>query len=259
MSFFRTEDISISFGGLKALNRVSFAISQGEIFSIIGPNGAGKTTIFNCISRFYDLQEGKIFLGDGEISRISPHQVANLGIARTFQNIELFKNMTVMDNLLLGRHRHRRSNLFKEVIFSKSVRQQERISREMAEEIIDFLDLQAYRDQAVAGLSFGLQKIVELGRALTVEPVLLLLDEPSSGMNVEETEDLANWIIDIKEDLRITVLLVEHNMRLVNEVSDRVLALNFGEAIAEGSPQKVMKDPEVVKAYLGEEGASIKR
>ncbi len=259
MSFFRTEDISISFGGLKALNRVSFEISQGEIFSIIGPNGAGKTTIFNCISRFYDLQEGKIFLGDGEISRISPHQVANLGIARTFQNIELFKNMTVMDNLLLGRHRHRRSNLFKEVIFSKSVRQQERISREMAEEIIDFLDLQAYRDQAVAGLSFGLQKIVELGRALTVEPVLLLLDEPSSGMNVEETEDLANWIIDIKEDLRITVLLVEHNMRLVNEVSDRVLALNFGEAIAEGSPQKVMKDPEVVKAYLGEEGASIKR
>ena len=259
MSFFRTEDISISFGGLKALNRVSFEISQGEIFSIIGPNGAGKTTIFNCISRFYDLQEGKIFLGDGEISRISPHQVANLGIARTFQNIELFKNMTVMDNLLLGRHRHRRSNLFKEVIFSKSVRQQERISREKAEEIIDFLDLQAYRDQAVAGLSFGLQKIVELGRALTVEPVLLLLDEPSSGMNVEETEDLANWIIDIKEDLRITVLLVEHNMRLVNEVSDRVLALNFGEAIAEGSPQKVMKDPEVVKAYLGEEGASIKR
>ena len=259
MSFFRTEDISISFGGLKALNRVSFEISQGEIFSIIGPNGAGKTTIFNCISRFYDLQEGKIFLGDGEISLISPHQVANLGIARTFQNIELFKNMTVMDNLLLGRHRHRRSNLFKEVIFSKSVRQQERISREKAEEIIDFLDLQAYRDQAVAGLSFGLQKIVELGRALTVEPVLLLLDEPSSGMNVEETEDLANWIIDIKEDLRITVLLVEHNMRLVNEVSDRVLALNFGEAIAEGSPQKVMKDPEVVKAYLGEEGASIKR
>src|SRR4030042_3929430 len=254
MSFFRTEDISISFGGLKALNRVSFAISQGEIFSIIGPNGAGKTTIFNCISRFYDLQEGKIFLGDGEISRISPHQVANLGIARTFQNIELFKNMTVRDNLLLGRHRHRRSNLFKEVIFSKSVRQQERISREMAEEIIDFLDLQAYRDQAVAGLSFGLQKIVELGRALTVEPVLLLLVAPSSGMNVEETEDLANWIIDIKEDLRITVLLVEHNMRLVNEVSDRVLALNFGEAIAEGSPQKVMKEPEVVKAYLGEEG-----
>ena len=259
MSFFRTEDISISFGGLKALNRVSFEISQGEIFSIIGPNGAGKTTIFNCISRFYDLQEGKIFLGDGEISLMSPHQVANLGIARTFQNIELFKNMTVMDNLLLGRHRHRRSNLFKEVIFSKSVRQQERISREKAEKIIDFLDLQAYRDQAVAGLSFGLQKIVELGRALTLEPALLLLDEPSSGMNVEETEDLANWIIDIKEDLRITVLLVEHNMRLVTEVSDRVLALNFGEAIAEGSPQKVMKDPEVVKAYLGEEGASIKR
>lgn len=187
------------------------------------------------------------------------HRVASLGIARTFQNIELFKNMTVMDNLLLGRHRHRRSNLFQEVIFSKSVRQQERKSREKAEEIIDFLDLQAYRDQVVAGLSFGLQKIVELGRALTVEPALLLLDEPSSGMNVEETEDLANWIIDIKEELSITVLLVEHNMRLVTEVSDRVLALNFGEVIAEGSPQKVMKDPEVIKAYLGEESAFIKR
>jgi len=259
MSVFRAENISISFGGIKALSRVRFEISQGEVFGIIGPNGAGKTTIFNCISRFYDLQEGRIFFQDKEISRMGSHRVASLGIARTFQNIELFKNMTVMDNLLLGRHRHRRSNLFQEVIFSKSVRQQERKSREKAEEIIDFLDLQAYRDQVVAGLSFGLQKIVELGRALTVEPALLLLDEPSSGMNVEETEDLANWIIDIKEELSITVLLVEHNMRLVTEVSDRVLALNFGEVIAEGSPQKVMKDPEVIKAYLGEESAFIKR
>jgi len=258
MSFFRTEDISISFGGLKALNRVSFEISQGEIFSIIGPNGAGKTTIFNCISRFYDLQEGKIFWGDGEISHISPHLVANLGIARTFQNIELFKNMTVIENLLLGRHRHRRSNLFQEAIFSRAVREQEIKSREKAEEIIDFLDLQAYRDQVVAGLSFGLLKIVELGRALALEPSLLLLDEPSSGMNLEEVEDLSHWINDIKEKLGITILLVEHNMMLVAGVSDRVLALNFGEIITQGTPKKVMEDPEVIKAYLGEEGVFIK-
>lgn len=259
MSFFRTENLSISFGGLKALNRVSFEISQGEVFGIIGPNGAGKSTILNCISRFYDLQEGEIFFQNQEISRIGPHRVASLGIARTFQNIELFKNMTVMDNLLLGRHRHRKPGLFQEVIFSSGVRKQERKSREKAEEMIDFLDLQAYRDLRVAGLSYGLQKIVELGRALTMEPRLLLLDEPSSGMNMEEAEDLSFWIMDIKEELGITIILVEHNMSLISEVSDRVLGLNFGEGIAQGSPQEVMGNPEMIKAYLGEEGAAIKR
>lgn len=253
MPFFKAERISISFGGLRALNGVDFHVNEGEIFSIIGPNGAGKTTIFNCINRFYDLDEGRLFYKGMEITKISPHSVAELGIARTFQNIELFRNMTVMENLLLGRHRHRRSSLLQEVFFSRSVRGQEIHNREKAEEVIDFLDLQAYRDHVVSALPYGVQKIVELGRALTMEPELLLLDEPSSGMNLEETEDLAFWITDIKEELGITVLLVEHNMRLVKEVSDRVLALNFGQRLVLGSPQEVLDHPEVARAYLGEE------
>jgi branched-chain amino acid transport system ATP-binding protein len=185
--------------------------------------------------------------------------VAELGISRTFQNIELFKNTTVIQNLLLGRHRHRRSNLLGEALFAGSVRRQEIESREKAEEIIDFLDLQAYRDQLVSGLPYGVQKTVELGRALTMEPELLLLDEPSSGMNMEEMEDLSFWITDIKEELGITILLVEHNMRLVKEISDRVLALDFGVVIAEGGPKEVLGHSEVMKAYLGEEGVSSER
>jgi len=259
MSFFEAQDISISFGGLTALNRVSFEVEQGEVFSIIGPNGAGKTTIFNCINRYYDLDEGTFIFKDKDIARVSPHVVAELGISRTFQNIELFKNTTVIDNLLLGRHRHRRSNLFTEALFSRSVQKQEIESREKAEVVIDFLDLQAYRDQLVAGLPYGIQKTVELGRALAMEPELLLLDEPSSGLNREEMEDLTFWITDIKEELGITILLVEHNMHLVNEISDRVLALNFGVTIAQGSPAEVLEHPEVIKAYLGEEGATLKR
>jgi len=257
MSFFEAQDISISFGGIRALNRVSFGVNQGEVFSIIGPNGAGKTTIFNCINRYYDLDEGTFIFKERDIARVSPHVVADLGISRTFQNIELFKNTTVIDNLLLGRHRHRKSNLLKEALFSPSVQKQEIGSREKAEEVIDFLDLQAYRDQLVAGLPYGVQKTVELGRALAMEPDLLLLDEPSSGMNMEEMEDLSFWITDIKEELGITILLVEHNMRLVQEISDRVLALNFGVVLAEGSPKDVLEHPEVMKAYLGEEGVSI--
>jgi branched-chain amino acid transport system ATP-binding protein len=256
MSFFEAQQISISFGGLMALNGVSFKVNEGEVFSIIGPNGAGKTTIFNCINRYYDLDEGIFTFKERDIARVSPHVVADLGISRTFQNIELFKNTTVMDNLLLGRHRHRRSNLLVEALFTGFVRRQEIENREKAEEVIDFLDLQAYRDQLVSGLPFGVQKTVELGRALAMEPDLLLLDEPSSGMNMEEIEDLIFWITDIKEELGITILLVEHNMRLVKEISDRVLALNFGVVIAQGSPKEVLEHPEVMKAYLGEEGVS---
>lgn len=239
-----------------ALDGVSFKVNEGEVFSIIGPNGAGKTTIFNCINRYYDLDEGIFTFKERDIARVSPHVVADLGISRTFQNIELFKNTTVMDNLLLGRHRHRRSNLLVESLFTGFVRRQEIENREKAEEVIDFLDLQAYRDQLVSGLPFGVQKTVELGRALAMEPDLLLLDEPSSGMNMEEIEDLIFWITDIKEELGITILLVEHNMRLVKEISDRVLALNFGVVIAQGSPKEVLEHPEVMKAYLGEEGVS---
>ncbi len=256
MSFFEAQQISISFGGLMALDGVSFKVNEGEVFSIIGPNGAGKTTIFNCINRYYDLDEGIFTFKERDIARVSPHVVADLGISRTFQNIELFKNTTVMDNLLLGRHRHRRSNLLVEALFTGFVRRQEIENREKAEEVIDFLDLQAYRDQLVSGLPFGVQKTVELGRALAMEPDLLLLDEPSSGMNMEEIEDLIFWITDIKEELGITILLVEHNMRLVKEISDRVLALNFGVVIAQGSPKEVLEHPEVMKAYLGEEGVS---
>ncbi len=256
MTFFEAQDISISFGGIRALNRVSFGVNQGEVFSIIGPNGAGKTTIFNCINRYYNLDEGAFIFKERDISRVSPHVVADLGISRTFQNIELFKNTTVIDNLLLGRHRHRKSNLLSEALFIPSVQRQEIGSREKAEEIIDFLDLQAYRDKLVVGLPYGVQKTVELGRALAMEPELLLLDEPSSGMNLEEMEDLSFWITDIKEELGITILMVEHNMRLVKEISDRVLALNFGVTITLGDTMEVLKHPEVMKAYLGEESAT---
>lgn len=256
MTFFEAQDISIDFGGIRALNRVSFGVNQGEVFSIIGPNGAGKTTIFNCINRYYDLDEGAFIFRDKNIAKVSPHVVADLGISRTFQNIELFKNTTVIDNLLLGRHKHRKSNLLTEALFIPSVQRQEIGSREKAEEVIDFLDLQAYRDQLVSGLPYGVQKTVELGRALAMEPDLLLLDEPSSGLNMEEMEDLSFWITDIKEELGITILLVEHNMRLVQEISDRVLALNFGVVLADGTPKDVLEHPEVMKAYLGEEGAA---
>jgi branched-chain amino acid transport system ATP-binding protein len=253
MSFFKADNISISFGGLQALKEVSFEIQQGEIFSIIGPNGAGKTTIFNCINRFYDLDEGTFSLQDQDISKIKTHQVAEMGIARTFQNIELFKNTTVLDNLILGRHCGRRSNIFTETVFSRSVQKQELESRMKAEEVIDFLSLEAYREQRVVNLPYGVQKTVELGRALAMDPKLLLLDEPSSGLNVEETEDLMFWMSDIKAELGITILLVEHNMRFVQQASDRVLALDFGETITQGNPRDVLNHPEVMKAYLGEE------
>ena len=256
MLFFKAEKITISFGGVRALNHVSFEVNEGEVFSIIGPNGAGKTTIFNCINRFYNLDEGFLFIKDKNITKVGSHIIPALGISRTFQNVELFKNTTVIENLLLGRHRHRKTNLFTEILFSPSVRKQEVENREKAEEVIDFLDLQAYRNQIVANLPFGIQKTVELGRALTMEPELLLLDEPSSGLNMEETEDLAFWITDIKEEQGITVLLVEHNMRFVKFISDRILALDFGVAIAQGKPEEVLEHPDVVQAYLGEEDVS---
>ncbi len=255
MSFFSANSISISFGGLKALKEISFEVEKGEVFCIIGPNGAGKTTIFNCISRLYNLDGGEFMLKGNNISKVRPHEVVDMGVARTFQNIELFKNMSVLDNLLLGRHRRRRSNMLSEILFAGSVRRQEINGREKVEDIIDFLDLQVYRDQLVGSLPYGARKTVELGRALAMEPELLLLDEPSSGMTVEDTQDLAFWIDDIKKDLGITILMVEHNMGLVKDISDRVLAMNFGEVIIQGSPDDVLKHPEVMNAYLGEEDA----
>jgi branched-chain amino acid transport system ATP-binding protein len=251
VTLFEAKDVAVQFGGIKAVDGVSFTVEKGKVFTIIGPNGAGKTTLFNLISRIYDPSQGSLHFAGSEITNVAPHRVAALGIARTFQNIELFEHATVLQNLLLGRHAHRKSNLFSEIFFTPSVRRMEVEHREKAEKVIDFLDLEHYRDSLIAGLPYGVRKVVELGRALCTEPTLLLLDEPSSGLNTEETEDMAFWIHDIKNDLGITVLMVEHDMALVSEVSDEVLALNYGRVLATGTPSQVQEHPEVVKAYLG--------
>ena len=251
MTLFKADGLAINFGGIRALDGVTFEVEPGEIFTIIGPNGAGKTTIFNLVSRIYDPSAGRLTFRDEDITRVPPHEIARRGIARTFQNIELFEHATVLQNLLLGRHAHRRSRFVEELLFLPRVRALELEHREAVEKVIDFLDLQPYRDSLIASLPYGVRKVVEMARALCTQPRLLLLDEPSSGLNVEETDDMAFWIQDIRTLLGITVLMVEHDMRLVSAVSDRVLALNYGRAIAVGSAREVQEHPDVVKAYLG--------
>jgi len=251
VTFFAARELAINFGGVQALDGVSFEVEPGEVFTIIGPNGAGKTTIFNIISRIYDPTRGDLYFRDEDITRVPPHDIARRGIARTFQNIELFEHATVLQNLLLGRHTHRRSRFFEEILALPRVRGLEVAEREAAEKVIDFLDLQPYRDNLIVNLPYGVRKVVEMGRALCTEPKLLLLDEPSSGLSVEETEDMAFWMEDITKLLGITVLMVEHDMRLVTDVSDRVLALNYGRPIAQGTAREVQQHPEVIKAYLG--------
>ena len=251
MTFFAARELAINFGGVQALDGVSFEVEPGEVFTIIGPNGAGKTTIFNLISRIYDPTRGELLFRDEDITQVPPHDIARRGIARTFQNIELFEHATVLQNLLLGRHTHRRSRFFEEILALPRVRALEVAEREAAEKVIDFLDLQPYRDNLIVNLPYGVRKVVEMGRALCTEPQLLLLDEPSSGLSVEETEDMAFWIEDITKLLGITVLMVEHDMSLVSAVSDRELALTYGRPIAQGTAREVQQHPEVIKAYLG--------
>jgi branched-chain amino acid transport system ATP-binding protein len=251
VSFFKVDRLSLQFGGLKAVDNVSFEVNKGEVFTIIGPNGAGKTSIFNQISRLYRPTSGRLFFEDKDITEVPPHRIAKMGIARTFQNIELFENATLLANLLVGRHCHSRTQLWQELLFLPNVKWAERRHRAKVEEVIEFLDLQAYRDKIIAGLPYGVRKVTELARALCSEPKLILLDEPSSGLNVEETDDMSFWIRDLKHELGITVLMVEHDMTLVNRVSDRVLALNYGRVLATGSPADVQRHPDVVAAYLG--------
>jgi branched-chain amino acid transport system ATP-binding protein len=251
VSCFRAENLSLHFGGLKAVDAVSFAVEKGEILSIIGPNGAGKSSIFNLISRLYHPTAGKIFFEDQDITEVPAHGIARLGIARTFQNIELFENATVLANLLVGRHRHSATRLWQELLFLPGVRRAEKEHRRRVEQVIEFLDLEPYRDKLISGLPYGVRKVIELARALCAEPKLILLDEPSSGLNVEETDDMSFWIRDMRSELGMTVVMVEHDMTLVNRVSDRVIALNYGRVLAMGTPAEVQRHPDVIAAYLG--------
>jgi branched-chain amino acid transport system ATP-binding protein len=256
MDPFIAENLSISFGGLRAVNNVSFRVERNSIFSIIGPNGSGKTTIFNMISGIYKPNQGRIFCEGEDLVGLTPDCIARRGVARTFQNIELFSNATVMDNLLLGRHIHMKTGVFTGAFLwgrGSKAAQEEIRNRETVEKIIDFLDLQSVRNHYVTSLPYGKRKLVELGRALALEPKILLLDEPSAGMNTEEKQDLNIWIKDIQADYNVTILLIEHDMNMIMGISDRVFAMNQGEKIVEGTPKEVQCHPEVIRAYLGED------
>ncbi len=247
------EDVHLSFKGITALDDVSFTVDEGELFAVIGPNGAGKTSTFNCINGVYKPQEGTIRWKGEDILGRRPDRIAELGVARTFQNIELFAHMTVLENILLGRHIRTKTSWWDGAIWVGPAKREELASRAAAEDIIDFLEIARWRKYPVAMLPYGVQKRVELGRALAMEPELLLLDEPVAGMNLEETEDMARFILDIREELRISMILVEHDMGLVMDIADRVMVLDFGERIAIGPPAEIQRNPNVIKAYLGEE------
>jgi branched-chain amino acid transport system ATP-binding protein len=256
MALLSIKDLWISFGGLAALNGVSMEVDKGKIFSLIGPNGAGKTTIFNCITGIYRPNKGSIVFDGTEMVGKRPHHAAKLGIARTFQNIELFVGLTTMDNLLLGRHMHMKTGVVSgSMLFGKRspAAKEECAHRESVERIIEFLEIESARNVPVAALPYGTRKLVELGRALAMEPVLLLLDEPTAGMNQEEKQDMMFWIRDIRDDFDVTVIMVEHDMNLVMSVSDEILALNFGTKLAQGPPDEVRNRPEVLEAYLGKD------
>ena len=251
MSSLKFNDVTLKFGGITALNNVSFEVKPKTLYAIIGPNGAGKTSIFNCISGIYRPTEGSVYYGDSDIKDLRPDQVANLGIARTFQNIELFENMTVLDNILIGAHRHLNYGPISSLFFSNKTRKSELEARRIAEDIIDFLEIEQFRYSYIMSLPYGVQKRVEIGRALAMDPDLILLDEPAAGMNNEETEDIARFIIDIHEEMKKTVILVDHDMNMVMDIAEEVMVLNFGEKLAEGKPEEIVKDSKVIEAYLG--------
>jgi branched-chain amino acid transport system ATP-binding protein len=251
----KVNNIFMAFGGVQALMDISFEVKKGEIFSVIGPNGAGKTVLLNCINGLYHPQRGQIFFEGKEISKVKPHQRAEMGISRTFQKIELFKGTTVLDNIRLGRHIHLKTGLISGSLYVGKTAREELEHRDFIErEIIDLLEIEHIRDKVVGMLPYGLQKRVELARALALNPKIILLDEPLAGLNLEEVEDMARFILDINEEERwqTTCVLVEHDMGVVMDISHRVMALNFGEKIAEGTPPEIQKNPHVIKAYLGE-------
>ena len=253
MSKLHVQDISLSFGGIKALQNVDFKVNEGEILAVIGPNGAGKTSLINSINGFYRPQTGKIIYEGKNISELPPYKRAQLGISRTFQNIALYTNMTALDNMMAARHIHMKSNMLTGAFFWGPARREEIEHRHFVEEIIDFLEMERIRTERVGNLSYGLRKRVELGRALALEPQMLLLDEPMAGMNVEEKEDMARFILDIHERQGMTIMLIEHDIGLVMDISHRIVALDFGRKIAEGTPDEIGQDEAVVNAYLGKE------
>jgi len=256
----KVENVSLAFGGVQALYNIDTRLFGGEIFAIIGPNGAGKTCLLNCISRFYTPQEGQILYKGKDLLGVATHSIAKLGIARTFQNIELFKGMTVLDNIKLGRHAFLKSGIFSDIIYWGRTRREElKLRQEIEEKIIDLLEIEAIRKQVVGTLPYGLQKRVELARALAMQPEVLLLDEPMAGMNLEETEDMARFILNVNQMWDVSIILVEHDMGVVMDISQRVCVLEFGQKIAEGSPTEIQKNPQVIRAYLGQDEKAYSR
>jgi branched-chain amino acid transport system ATP-binding protein len=253
----QVENLTLAFSGLIALDDVSFDANDGELLAIIGPNGAGKTSIFNCLNGVYRPRSGRMRFLDRDLRGLRPHEIARLGIARVFQNIELFPQMTVGDNLMLGRHHLMRAGIISGALWIGPAQREEVRHRRRVEEVIDFLEMESIRGHPVGALPYGLQKRVQLGRALAMEPKLLLLDEPVAGMNLEETEDIARFVLDVKEELGVTQILVDHDMGVVLDIADRVVVLDFGRKIAEGTPEEIRRNPDVARAYLGQPIAAV--
>jgi len=257
VTLLHVDDISLSFSGIKALSGVSLEVAEGSLVAVIGPNGAGKTTLVNCVSGLYRPDRGAIRLAGEDVTRVAPHGIAARGVARMFQNLALFENLTVLENLLIGRHHLYRTGFLSNAFWMPATRREEVGHRRRVEEIIDFLHLERYREMPVLILPYGVRKRIELGRALCMEPRLLLLDEPTAGLNQEETEDMARYILDAKEELGVTQILIEHELPFVMDLADRIAVLDFGRLIAEGPPEEIRRDPRVVEAYIGGGGVDL--